>query len=89
MPQIIPIGNLKRTSDLSQICQESKEPVFITNNGHNEMVIMSMDTYIKTMLLNDMYRKLDEGERSILSGEVMSGFDSVQLIREKQGDKPV
>ena len=49
------------------------------------MVIMSMETYEKTMLLNDVYRKLEEGERSIKSGDVMDGFDSLRLIREKHG----
>ena len=85
MPQIIPIQNLKETGELMQMCRDSKEPVFITINGYSEMVIMSMETYEKTMFLNDTRRKLDEGERSIQSGDVMSGFDSIDLIRKKHG----
>ena len=67
------------------MCRDSKEPVFITKNGYGEMVIMSMETYEKTMFLNDVYRKLEEGERSIKSGDVMDGFDSLHSIREKHG----
>ena len=67
------------------MCRNSKEPVFITENGYGEMVIMSMETYEKTMFLNDVYRKLEEGESSILSGDVMDGFDSLKAIREKHG----
>ena len=85
MPQIIPIGDLKKTSELSELCRNSKEPVFITKNGYGDMVIMSMETYEKTMYLNDVYRRLEEGEISIRSGDVMDGFDSLKAIKEKHG----
>ena len=85
MPQIIPIRDLKKTSELSAMCKEAKEPVFITKNGYGDMVIMSMETYERTMFLNDVYRKLEEGERSIEAGDVMDGFDSLRAIRTKHG----
>jgi PHD/YefM family antitoxin component YafN of YafNO toxin-antitoxin module len=85
MPQIIPIRDLKKTSELSEICRNAQEPVFITKNGYGDMVIMSMETYEKTMFLNDIYRKLEEGEQSIRAGDVMDGFDSLKAIREKHG----
>lgn len=85
MPQIIPIRDLKKTSELSEMCRKAKEPVFITKNGYGDMVIMSMETYEKTMLMNDIYRKLDAGEQSIAKGEVMDGFKSLRNTREKYG----
>ncbi len=85
MPHIIPIRDLKKTSELSELCREAKEPVFITKNGYGDMVIMSMETYEKTMLMNDIYRKLDTAEQSIAIGEVIDGFESLRKIREKYG----
>ncbi|MDO9534506.1 MAG: type II toxin-antitoxin system Phd/YefM family antitoxin [Bacillota bacterium] len=85
MPQIIPIRDLKKTSELSEMCRKAKEPVFITKNGYGDMVIMSMETYEKTMLMNDIYRKLDVAEQSIGKGEVMDGFESLRNTREKYG----
>jgi hypothetical protein len=85
MPQIIPIRDLKKTSELSTLCRQSGEPVFITKNGYGDMVIMSMETYEKTLFVNDTYRKLEEGEGSIHSGAVMDGFASLKAIREKHG----
>ncbi len=85
MPQIIPIRDLKKTSALSEMCRQANEPVFITKNGYGDMVIMSMETYEKTMFLNDVYRKLEEGEADIREGRVMDGFDSLKAIREKHG----
>lgn len=85
MPQIIPIRDLEKTNELSALCHESREPVFITKDGYGDMVIMSMETYEKTMFLNDLYRKLEEGERSISEGRVLDGFEALQAIREKHG----
>jgi prevent-host-death family protein len=85
MPQIIPIKELRKTSELSQLCRQAKEPIFITKNGYGDMVIMSIETYDKTMFVNDVYRKLEQGEASIQSGDVMDGFDSLAEIREKHG----
>jgi PHD/YefM family antitoxin component YafN of YafNO toxin-antitoxin module len=67
------------------MCRDSKEPIFITKNGYGDMVIMSMETYEKTLFLNDVYRKLEDGEHSIRTGDVMNGFDSLKSIREKHG----
>ena len=38
MPQIIPIRDLKNTSQISEICHSSNEPVFVTKNGYGDMV---------------------------------------------------
>jgi PHD/YefM family antitoxin component YafN of YafNO toxin-antitoxin module len=76
---------LKKTSELSELCRQSKEPVFVTKNGYSDMVIMSMETYEKTMFLSAVYRNLDDGERSIREGAAMDGFDSLKAIREKHG----
>ena len=83
MPQIIPIRDLKNTSEISDICHSTGEPVFVTKNGYGDMVIMSMETYERTMLMNNIYKKLDEAEKSITSGDVIDAKDAIKQIREK------
>ena len=74
MPRIIPIRDLKNTTHISQMCKESKEPIFVTKNGYGDMVVMSMDVYERTMYMNDLYEKLQAAERSIDSGDVSDGY---------------
>ncbi len=50
MLQIIPIRDLKNTGEISQMCKESDEPIYITKNGYGDMVIMSMEVYKKRCL---------------------------------------
>ena len=58
MPHIIPIRDLKDTAAISQMCNESNEPIYITKNGYGDMVIMSMKAYEEKMYLLDVYAKL-------------------------------
>ena len=44
MPQIIPIRDLKNTSEISDMCHAVSEHIFGTKNGYGDMVVMSMAT---------------------------------------------
>ena len=45
MPRIIPIKDLKDTAAISEMCNNSNEPIFVTKNGYGEMVIMNINLY--------------------------------------------
>jgi prevent-host-death family protein len=83
MPKIIPIRDLKNTSEISQMCKEAAEPIYITKNGYGDMVIMSVEMYEKKLSLLDVYNKLAEAEAQIAEGKVLDGETSLQGIREK------
>ncbi len=85
MPQIIPIRDLKNTSDISNLCHSTNEPVFITKNGYGDMVIMSMDVYEKTMFIQELNKKLQLAENQIESGEVKDAKFALQELRSKYG----
>ena len=43
MPQIIPIKDLKDTTNVSALCHRTDEPIYVTKNGYGDMVLMSME----------------------------------------------
>ena len=43
--KIIPIKNLKNTSEISKTCHDATEPIYVTKNGYGDMVIMSLEVY--------------------------------------------
>ena len=55
MPRIIPIRDLKNTTEISKMCNESPEPVYITKNGYGDMVIMGMKAYEEKLYMLDVY----------------------------------
>lgn len=85
MPQIIPIKDLKNTSEISTLCHNTDEPVFVTKNGYGDMVIMSMDVYEKTIFMQDLYKKLQLAEKQIEDGEVRNAKTALSDLRNKYG----
>jgi PHD/YefM family antitoxin component YafN of YafNO toxin-antitoxin module len=85
MPHIIPIRDLKNTSAISQMCQESTEPVYITKNDYGDMVIMSMKAYEEKLFMADVYAKLAEAETEIAEGKTSDARLGLEELREKYG----
>ena len=46
MPVIRPCADLRNNyNEMSRICHETKEPVYITKNGYNDLVVLSNEAY--------------------------------------------
>jgi prevent-host-death family protein len=46
MAIIRPITDLRnRSNEISELCKQENEPVFITRNGRGELVVMSQERY--------------------------------------------
>ena len=58
MPQIIPIKELKNTSEISDLCHKTDEPIYVTKNGYGDMVIMSIENYESTLKKLEMYQDI-------------------------------
>lgn len=88
MPQIRPIKDLRNTTEISEFCHQNKEPIFITKNGYGDLVVMSMETYEKSMAKLDLYQKLAEAETQIKNGEeLIDGEKLFDKLKEKYGRK--
>ncbi len=83
MPRIIPIKDLKNTSEISQMCQEATEPIYITKNSYGDMVIMSMKMYEEKLYMLDIYNKLAAAEAQIAKGIVLDSDVSIKSLRAK------
>jgi prevent-host-death family protein len=70
MPTIRPISDLRnKTQEISEICHESDEPVFITKNGEGDLVVMSLAAYERDQARFELYRLLDEAEADVRAGD--------------------
>jgi prevent-host-death family protein len=85
MPQIIPIRDLKNTAEISEMCHAGQEPIYITKNGYGDMVIMSMETYERSLFMLEVYAKLEAGQKDIEAGRVKDAFASLEALRKKHG----
>ena len=85
MPQIIPIKDLKNTSEISDMCHRTDEPIYITKNGYGDMVIMGMEVYENTMRQLAIYRDVEVSEQQIETGNVRDARTALAEMRKKHG----
>ena len=85
MPQIIPIKDLKNTSEISEMCHKTDEPIYVTKNGYGDMVIMSMEIYASTMRQIAMYRDIEISEKQVEAGKVKDARIALSETRLKYG----
>ena len=52
MPLIMPIKDLRNTTQISNIAHKEQEPIFITKNGYSDLVVMSSELYDKFARMN-------------------------------------
>lgn len=79
MPNIRPISDLRNHADeISRLCHEQGEPVFITKNGKGDLVVMSQAAYEQQQARLELYDKLEaanadtgRGDRGIPHKEMM------------------
>ena len=79
MPAIRPISDLRNhTDEISELCHKLAQPVFITKNGREDLVVMSQAAYEREQARLELYCKLAEaaaeaarGERSVEHRELM------------------
>lgn len=83
MPQIIPIKELKKTAEISEMCHRADSPIYITKNGYGDMVIMSMELYENTMSKRAMYRNLEISAEQIKVGQVKEAKAALKETRAK------
>lgn len=68
MPLIMPITELRNTTEISNIAHKQQEPIFITKNGYSDLVVMSSELYDKFARINRIDQAIYESEQEVLNG---------------------
>lgn len=84
MPQIIPIKDLKNTSEISDMCHKTEEPIYVTKNGYGDMVIMSMESYETMLGKFNLYRDIEISEKQIEADQVKDA--KAALVSQKSSN---
>lgn len=80
MPIIRPVSDLRNNfNEISDLCHQDNEPVFITRDGKDDIVIMSHTHYERIFNLIDLYDKLGEAEAQAAAGD--EGISHSEMMR--------
>lgn len=81
--QIIPIKDLRDTNKISDLCNKSNEPIFVTKNGYGDMVVMSIKTYEEKLERIEMYETIISGLANIDEGKTKEGLFALKELKAK------
>ena len=59
---------LDNDNEISPFCHESRDPVFITQNGQGDLAVISIETFEVLNGKLELYRLLDEGREAVKAG---------------------
>lgn len=76
MPTIMPIRDLRNTSEISELAHKKQEPIFITKNGYSDLVVMSAELYEKFAQINRIDQVIYEAEKEVENGAELISVDS-------------
>ena len=89
MPRIVPIRDLRKTSELSELAHTEQEPIFITKNGYSNLVVMSAELYDRYVSILRTDQDIFEAEEEVKKDGLRSyGCCSslMQKLSKKMGD---
>ena len=86
MPIIRPSSELRNNyAAISSLCHEYGEPVFITKNGYEDLVVMSNAEYERLSGRRELVAMLDRGFDDMIAGRMQPADDLFADIESEFG----
>jgi len=76
---------LNNYSEISNFCRRHREPIFITENGQEDLAVMSMETYEELAGKLELYQSLQVGLHQIKNGEIVTEEDVMEKLKQYEG----
>ncbi len=71
MPTIRPSSDLRnKYNEISQMCHEYNEPVYITKNGKGDLAVMSIEVFERLVGKYELHKLMQEGIDAMKKGDV-------------------
>lgn len=84
MDYIRPSSELRnKYNEISNLCKETRKPVYITVNGHGDTVILSLEQFNQMQAELEFLKMLSESEGDVRNDRVKPVSDSFIDIRKK------
>lgn len=84
MENIRPSAELRnKYNEISNLCKETREPVYITVNGHGDTVILSLEQFNQMQSELELLKMLSESEDDVRNNRVKHVTDTFNDIRKK------
>lgn len=86
MALCVPVRDMKDTAKLLSVVTGSKDPVTVTRNGRDALIVMTPEAYdgLKSELAHErLMRRLDRAELEFDSGEYFDGGTFLEALLDR------
>ena len=80
MAKVIHVDEMEKTVNK---CTNIEEPIIVKRKNNNDLVILSIEEYKKKLFLNDLDKKIQEGEEDIKNGKTHKLRDVLKELRSE------
>ena len=85
MPTIKSSEDLRNNyNEISTLCHEYTETVFITKNGKGDLAVMSIETYEMLTSKNELYEQIKIGLDDVVNGNTRPIREAMADIRSRR-----
>ena len=84
MQNIRPSAELRnKYNEIANLCKETREPVYITVNGHGDTVLLSLEQFNQMQAELELLKMLSEAEDDVRNNRVAPIENTFNDIRKK------
>ena len=81
MMNIKPSASIRKNyNDISKLCKQSGEPVYLTKNGEGDLVVMDIEAFVRRESMLQLREKLIISEENRLNGKAGFSIDEVSSM---------
>lgn len=85
MPTIKSSADLRNNyNEISSLCHQFGEPVFITKNGKGDLAVLSIEAYEQLLGRFELYSLLQEGMDDIKAGNTRPFSEAIAEIKARR-----
>ena len=85
MPTIKSSADLRNNyNEISSLCHNYAEPVFITKNGKGDLAVMSIESYEELNSRFELYGLIKEGMDDIADGNTRPFSEAISSIKSRR-----
>ncbi|MCL2808378.1 MAG: type II toxin-antitoxin system prevent-host-death family antitoxin [Coriobacteriia bacterium] len=70
-------------NEVSSLCHQTREPVFITKNGRGDLAVLSIESYEELAGKKELYQLLADGRSDIKSGRKRPLDEAMLSIKQE------
>jgi len=73
--------------NFSQLCHDTDDPIVITNNGENDLVVMSHEAFCRRDAWIRLQAKLASADKQIMTGNLVDHAEVFARLKERVHDE--